>query len=148
MWDEYRHEHFTLRAIIFVTINDYPALFALAGQVKGKTTCIVCLDGISSVYLKGSMKTVFMRHRRLLLKTHKYHRMKDFFDGTNENDFALKLATGKIVFEMCEKVKFKLGKKSLGGADKSRRGRKKAETTNVADVPFKKMSIFFKYLPY
>ena len=34
MWDEYRQEHFTLRAIIFVTINDYPALFALLGQIK------------------------------------------------------------------------------------------------------------------
>jgi hypothetical protein len=29
MWDEYRRETFTLKAIIFVTINDYPALFFL-----------------------------------------------------------------------------------------------------------------------
>uniref|UniRef100_K3Y3E7 Transposase-associated domain-containing protein n=1 Tax=Setaria italica TaxID=4555 RepID=K3Y3E7_SETIT len=76
--------------------------------VKGKTACIVCLDGTSYVYLKGFMKTVFMRHRRFVLKTHKYHRMKDFFDDTNENDFAPKPAMGKIAFEMCEKVKFKL----------------------------------------
>jgi hypothetical protein len=27
--DEYRKESFTLRAIIFVTINDYPILFTL-----------------------------------------------------------------------------------------------------------------------
>ena len=64
MWEKYIHKHFTLRTIIFVAINDYPALFALTGQVKGKTACVVCLDGISSVYLKGPMKTVFMRHRR------------------------------------------------------------------------------------
>jgi hypothetical protein len=29
MWDEYRRETFTLKAFIFVTINDYPALFAV-----------------------------------------------------------------------------------------------------------------------
>jgi hypothetical protein len=31
MLDEYRKDLFTLRAIIFVTINDYPALFTLLG---------------------------------------------------------------------------------------------------------------------
>uniref|UniRef100_K3YEH1 Uncharacterized protein n=1 Tax=Setaria italica TaxID=4555 RepID=K3YEH1_SETIT len=117
-------------------------------QVKGKTACVVCLNDTSYVYFKGSMKIVFMRHRCFLLKMHKYRRMKDFFDGTNENDFAPKLATGKIVFEMCEKVKFKLDKKSLGGADNLKRGRKQAKTTDIADMPFKMISIFFKYLPY
>ena len=29
MWDEFRKEPFTLKAMIFVTINDYPALFSL-----------------------------------------------------------------------------------------------------------------------
>jgi hypothetical protein len=36
MWDEYRRETFTLKAIIFVTINDYPALFSLSSQKKEK----------------------------------------------------------------------------------------------------------------
>jgi hypothetical protein len=36
MWDEYRRETFTLKAIIFVTINDYLALFSLSGQKKEK----------------------------------------------------------------------------------------------------------------
>ena len=54
----HRQEHFTLRAIIFVTINDYPALFALLGQIKGKTACVVCVDKTTSVYLTGSMKTL------------------------------------------------------------------------------------------
>jgi hypothetical protein len=38
MWDEYRRETFTLKAIVFITINDYPALFSLPGQKKGKNT--------------------------------------------------------------------------------------------------------------
>jgi len=36
MLDEYRKDSFMLRAIIFVTINDYPDLFILSGQFKGK----------------------------------------------------------------------------------------------------------------
>jgi hypothetical protein len=44
MYDAFQQETFTLRAIIFVTINDHPALFALSGQFKGKTGCLVCLD--------------------------------------------------------------------------------------------------------
>jgi hypothetical protein len=31
MWDEYRRETFTLKSIIFVTINVDPALFSLSG---------------------------------------------------------------------------------------------------------------------
>ena len=34
MRDEFRKEPFTLKAMIFVTINDYLALFSLLGQFK------------------------------------------------------------------------------------------------------------------
>jgi hypothetical protein len=44
VWDEYRKQHFNLKPIIFCTINDNPACLALIGQVKGKTTCVVCVD--------------------------------------------------------------------------------------------------------
>ena len=97
MWDEYRQEHFTVRAIIFVTINDYPALFALLGQIKGKTTCIVCVDKTTSMYLMGSMKTVYMRHRRFLMSMHKYRKMKEKFDVTYEKDEAPQSVTGQAV---------------------------------------------------
>ena len=30
MWDEFRKEVFTLKAMIFVAINDYPTLFSLS----------------------------------------------------------------------------------------------------------------------
>jgi hypothetical protein len=75
--------------------------------------------------------------------------MADSFDGKIEKDsFAPQPATGRTVFEMCQKVKFKLDKKSKGDVDdNSKRGRKEAETTENIDVPFK-MSIFLKYLPY
>ena len=49
--------------MIFVTINDYLALFSLLGQFKGKVGCVVCLDETSHVYIAASNKLVYMRHR-------------------------------------------------------------------------------------
>jgi hypothetical protein len=63
MIDASRKEKFTLKAIIFVTITDYPGLFSLSGQIKGKTGCVVCIDGTYYTYLKGSNKMVYTRHR-------------------------------------------------------------------------------------
>jgi hypothetical protein len=37
VWDEYKKEHFNLKAIISCTINDNPAHLALTGLVEGKT---------------------------------------------------------------------------------------------------------------
>jgi hypothetical protein len=51
------------KAIIFVTITDYPGLFSLLGQIKGKTNCAVCIDGTCYTYLKGSNKMVYTRHK-------------------------------------------------------------------------------------
>ena len=45
MMDASRKEYFTLKAIIFVTITDYLGLFSLLGQIKGKSGCVVCIDG-------------------------------------------------------------------------------------------------------
>jgi hypothetical protein len=67
MLDEYRKDLFTLRAIIFVTINDYPALFTLSGQFKGKVGCIVCIDETAYVSLAASKKIVYMRHKRFFI---------------------------------------------------------------------------------
>jgi hypothetical protein len=44
VWDEYNKQYFNLKAIIFCTINDNPARLALTGQVKGKTTYVICID--------------------------------------------------------------------------------------------------------
>jgi hypothetical protein len=54
MMDASLKEKFTLKAIIFVTITDYPGLLSLSGQIKGKTSCVVCIDGTCYTYLKES----------------------------------------------------------------------------------------------
>jgi hypothetical protein len=62
MMDASLKKEFTLKVIIFVTIIDYPGLFSLSGQIKGKSGCVVCIDGTCYTYLKASKKLVYMRH--------------------------------------------------------------------------------------
>jgi hypothetical protein len=56
MMDASLKKEFTLKVIIFVTITDYPGLFSLSGQIKGKSGCIVCIDGTCYTYLNASKK--------------------------------------------------------------------------------------------
>ena len=72
MYDAFRKENFICRAMIFVTTNDYPTLFALSGQIKGKTGCLVCLDGTTWVFLDASKRIVYLRIRRFLKTSHRY----------------------------------------------------------------------------
>ena len=45
-------EEFDLKALLFVTINDWPALSNLSGQTnKGYHTCTHCLDDTDNIYL-------------------------------------------------------------------------------------------------
>ena len=119
MWDEFRKEPFTLKAMIFVTINDYPTLFSLSGQFKGKVGCVVCLDKTTHVYLTTSNKLVYMRHIRFLPRGHKYRlkRMDKYFDNRDESKSTAPLGTsvGKRVFLIVSKVTFIFGKKTQDG---------------------------------
>ena len=50
MWDGYKQEDFNLRALLFVTINDWPALSNLSGQSnKGYRVCTHCLEDTNSI---------------------------------------------------------------------------------------------------
>jgi hypothetical protein len=113
------------------------------GRIKGKTGCVVCIDTTAFLFLPGSKKTVYMRHRRLLLKSHRYRKMKDHFDNTIEKDGAPQYLNGKKMFEMVQKVQIKIRKKSL----KKDPNKKKSTPFIVKGVPFKKI-IFLKYLEY
>lgn len=142
IWDEYCHEYFNLRAIIFVTIHDSPGGATLSGQkTKGKNGCVVCVDGTASMYLKSSKKLVFMGHRRFLMKQHKYRKMKEEFNNQLESEGAPKPYSGKLVFEIVKNIHVVFGK----GKNK---GEKRKRTDPSTYTTFKKQSIFFKYLPY
>jgi hypothetical protein len=62
MWDQYQHAFFTIKTIIFVCIHDALGGFTVSGKTKGKSGCLVFMDGTASVYLPSSRKLVFMRH--------------------------------------------------------------------------------------
>jgi hypothetical protein len=83
MMDASLRKKFTLKDIIFVTITDYPGLFSLLGQIKGKTNYVVCIDGTCYTYLIGSNKMVYMRHRRFLVKKNRYRKdtMNKYFNN-------------------------------------------------------------------
>ena len=135
MYDAFQKEDFICRAIIFVTTNDYPALFDLSGQIKGKMGCLVCLDGTTWVYLDASKKIVYLRYRRFLKTNHKY-RSKIYFiyyDNTLENEPPLERhQNGQHVFKMVKNIRVILGMKNLDGTKKDR------STPPIVDVPFKK----------
>jgi hypothetical protein len=67
--------------------------------------------------------------------------MKMHFDNTVEKDSALKHYTRKLVFEMVKNNEVVFGKGTV-------KGQKRKKTPTLTDIPFKKQSIFFKYLLY
>jgi hypothetical protein len=64
VWDAQAEEHFYLRALLFVTVNDWPTLSNLSGHSnKGYKACTHYLDETDSTYLKHCRKIVYMGHR-------------------------------------------------------------------------------------
>src|SRR6266516_1734095 len=61
VWDEHKQEEFDLHGLLFVTINDWPALSNLSGQTnKGYHTCTHCLDDTEIIYLDKCRKNVYL----------------------------------------------------------------------------------------
>ena len=57
VWDEHTEQEFDLRALLFVTINDWPALSNISGQTnKGYNACTHYLDETESKYLEKAEK--------------------------------------------------------------------------------------------
>jgi hypothetical protein len=69
-------KEFTLRAIIFVTINEYQVVFVLIGQVQGKMTCTVCIGDPVWTFLDGSRKVAYLGYRRFLVEGHTFRNKK------------------------------------------------------------------------
>ena len=110
MWDEYKKEHFKLKALLFVTITDLPGLGSLSRQVtKGYNGCVVCLDGTSAKFLKHSKKMVYMGHRRFLPSTQPYRKNKKSFDGTVEDRELAQFKTRRQIIKIVNKLVVILG---------------------------------------
>lgn len=59
--DAYSGEHFNMRAMLFCTINDFPAYGNLSGYtVKGHKACLICEVNTCYHQLKHGNKTVYL----------------------------------------------------------------------------------------
>ena len=132
-----------LKAIIFVTIHDNQAFFVLSGQIKGRTGCTVYVDDTVSSFLEGSRKVVYLEYRCFLVEGHRYQSKKFYnhFDGRPEFHYAPVQRYGHYVFKMVRTIQVIYGKKEDGK-------KRKRDKAPIDGVPFKKQSIFNKYLPY
>ena len=80
LWDEgslvfdgFQNETFQMCAMLFCTINDFPACGNLSGySVKGHRACPIYEEDTSYIQLKHGRKTVYTRHRCFLKPHHRY----------------------------------------------------------------------------
>ena len=83
VWDGNLQNCFKLHAMVFCTINDFPAYENLNGyNVKGHHACPICETNTSFLQLKHGKKTVYTRHQRFLKHYYPYRRLKKAFDGS------------------------------------------------------------------
>ncbi|XP_021727425.1 uncharacterized protein LOC110694556 [Chenopodium quinoa] len=100
VFDAHRNEKFNLKAMLFCTIQDFPADGNLSGYtVKGETACPIGMEDCKGQWLKESGKHVYPVHRQFLPSDHPYRRRKNAFDGTQEFKGRPKVMLGEEVFE-------------------------------------------------
>ena len=133
VYDGYRKESFNLRAMLFGTINDFPAYGNLSGySIKGQRACPVCEDGTDTIRLELCQKNVFLGHRRFLHSKHHYRGWRKAFNGDTEHRRAPPALSGEQVFEKVKDVRTEFGKPFAH---------------KIVKGGWKKRSIFFE-LPY
>ncbi|XP_057452852.1 uncharacterized protein LOC130744712 [Lotus japonicus] len=133
VYDRFKEEKFTLRAVLFGTINDFPAYGNLSGYtVKGQCACPICEDGTDSIWLEHGKKTVYLAHRRFLHLNHQYRTWTKAFNGNSEERIAPVPLDGDGLFEKVKYLDCKFGKDFA---------------KELPSLGWKKKSIFFE-LPY
>ena len=111
MWDEHKQQEFDLQVLLFVTINDWPALSNILGQTnKGYNACTHCLDETESVYLEKCKKVVYLRYRRFLPNLHPVRKKGKHFKRLAEPRRKPVLRTGEEVFGMVKDLDVIFGK--------------------------------------
>ena len=111
VWDEYKKEHFYLKALLFITISDLLGLGCLSGQVmKVYKGCVICMEDTDAKWMKNSKKMVYMGHHWFLSMEHPYHRNKKSFYGKIEDRPAPRTLNTKQILTKVNKLKVVLGK--------------------------------------
>ena len=111
MFDGFQNETFQMCAMIFCTINDFPAYGNLSGySVKGHYACPICEEDTNYIQLKHGRKIVYTRHRCFLKPCHPYWLLKKSFNGIQEHESALIHLTGHQVFQQVQHLNTIFGK--------------------------------------
>ncbi|KAK1662429.1 hypothetical protein QYE76_050588 [Lolium multiflorum] len=111
VWDEHTEQEFNLRALLFVTINDWPALSNISGQTnKGYNACTHCLDETESKYLGKSRKVVYPFNRRFLPHKHPLRKKGKHFDGEADRRPKPVPRSGADIFDMVKDLNVIFGK--------------------------------------
>ena len=114
-WYEHMGEDFDLKALLFVTINDWPALSNLSGQTnKGYRGCTHCLDDTDSIYLANCKKNVYLGHCRFLPSRHPVRKKGKHFKGEADHRTKPRHRTGADVHDMVKDLKMIFGKNPGG----------------------------------
>jgi hypothetical protein len=133
VFDSHSHDYFKMRAMLFCTINDFPAYGDIFGySVNGHKACPICEEHTCYHQLKHGRKTVYLVHRKFLKLNHPYRRLRKAFNGHPKNKIDPKALTGKQVYKRLKSVNVIFGKKQ-----------KKSVEKNI----WKKRSVFFD-IPY
>ncbi|XP_056695749.1 uncharacterized protein [Spinacia oleracea] len=135
VFDASRNEMFNLRAMLFCTIQDYPAYGNLSGYtVKGECACPICEYGLKGKWLPASKKHVYFDHRPFLPHDHQYRKLKKAFNGEQNFECRPKVFTSQEVFEKVKDIKITFGKLNKNKDALPKQG-------------YKKCSVFWR-LPY
>ena len=97
----------------------------------------------SHVIVSDFVKVVYLGYKRFFVEGHRYRSKKFYnhFDDVHELHSAPVQRDGHYVFKMVRTIQVINGKKEDGK-------KKKRDKAPIEGVPFKKQSIFYKYLPY
>jgi hypothetical protein len=86
VWDENKKEEFDLRALMFVTMNDWPTLTNISGQTnKGYKECTHCLRETGSIYLDNYKKNMYPGHHQFLSNKHTLRKKGKHFNGKTDH---------------------------------------------------------------
>src|SRR3954469_20612838 len=111
MWDEHKGDPFDLRALLFVTINDWPALSNISGQSnKGYNACTHCLDDTESIYLDKGRNNVYQENRQFLSARHPVRKKGKHFNGEADHQNKPIRHTGDDIFGMVKHIEVIFGK--------------------------------------
>ncbi|XP_042465745.1 uncharacterized protein LOC122048217 [Zingiber officinale] len=156
VYDAYRRQFFTLKAVLLWTINDFPAYGNLSGcTTHGYYACPVCGEDTYARHLENGKKMSFAGHRRFLSRFHPYRRQMKEFNGMEELEEAARPLSGIKLFDKLSDIRCEFGKKiSVRGKIKKAKANKLEANIEEKDLGatnfrkcWKKKSIFFN-IPY